>query len=738
MSVSSSTKTNMNGYSQKILSAKLLRVKQLQNELTDAQFQLNELFTENRLLKTLQKRQDRALDKYESTKAALPQLIRSHNEEVRVLRAKVKQLKSECCEKDHRIKELDADLQNLRDQHHRLLKLSRDRHLGTREKLTEQMEELKEIIKEQDLRIQTLHRKVMLETKNFKHQLSYEITRHKETQRHLSEALDKISKLEILVETKEKYIANFVPKQNFRNKYRQSVVPLVSLAGPARYPDLHASMKSEAELFPQLEEESSEGTCMASHTNTTYGSARLSTEAVKINSGNHMPSDGYNTRRMKLANKRQFVLKRELYETVVNKTDDLMSSSDLTSRTPSSSVLTDDRQSDLTDDNVSKQPYSLGTAYGSRKPSLNTEPTEKLSLSVDDHDTRKSEDLEKENEDLVSSTKTSRSGSFQENGRNDLFTNVIADTREGIDVGKDSLLVLELKCVENGLKEMVSDNESRKGSLLMEKLNYAEEKSISTITNRSPGRKGSLERENTSYTEESMPAVNKILSRKGSIKTEKINFVEESAPALRNKIRSRTSSPSDEINLDTDSVKHMTTFKREKSYVSSNENGTKNDTSCEYGLAEASGHLSETSRARNKIQNEVLSERDITDTKLKQVVNNSESKAPETKDHEKKKLLAALKAIDEGEDPSVVDTGDKSSSILENALTNSTSDASSSLNISLPFIGQMRVLNKQWEGKVTSEERRTDVEKPKTKTELMQELFGGHFRDLTAGNNNSA
>jgi hypothetical protein len=31
----------MNGYSQKILSAKLLQIKQLQNELTDAQFHLN-------------------------------------------------------------------------------------------------------------------------------------------------------------------------------------------------------------------------------------------------------------------------------------------------------------------------------------------------------------------------------------------------------------------------------------------------------------------------------------------------------------------------------------------------------------------------------------------------------------------------------------------------------------------------------------------------------------------------
>jgi hypothetical protein len=53
---------------------------------------LQELFKENRLLKTIQKRQELALSKYEGTKAELPQLIRSHNEEVRILRAMVKQV----------------------------------------------------------------------------------------------------------------------------------------------------------------------------------------------------------------------------------------------------------------------------------------------------------------------------------------------------------------------------------------------------------------------------------------------------------------------------------------------------------------------------------------------------------------------------------------------------------------------------------------------------------------------
>jgi len=63
-------------------------------------------------------------------------------------------LRSQCNEKDHRVKELDADFQNLRDQHHHLLKLSRNRHLGDREQLTKQVEELKEVINEQDVKIQ--------------------------------------------------------------------------------------------------------------------------------------------------------------------------------------------------------------------------------------------------------------------------------------------------------------------------------------------------------------------------------------------------------------------------------------------------------------------------------------------------------------------------------------------------------------------------------------------------------
>ncbi|PNF29035.1 hypothetical protein B7P43_G14195 [Cryptotermes secundus] len=684
----------MNGYSQKILSAKLLRIKQLQNELTDAQFQLNELATENRLLKTLQKRQALALSKYEGAKAVLPQLIRSHNEEVRVLRANIKHLKSQGCEKDHRIKELDAHLQNLRDRHHDLLKLSRERHLGDREQLTKQVEELQEIIRDQDTRIQTLNRKVMLETKNFKYELSTEMARHKKTKRDLTEALDKISKLEILVKTKEKYIATFEPKRNFRKNNRQSL-SLVSLAGPARYSDRYVSTKSETELIPRLEEESSEGTCMAS--NTSYGSTHPSTDTVQINYENHMPSDGYNARRMKIANKRKVMLDKKLHETIINKTEDI-SSSGHTSPTPSSSVINEDRNTDLLDDNASKHPYRFERVYVSRKSPLNVKSDRKLSLqdetksignvSVDDHKTNKSEDLlksqneellEKDNEPSDTYTKTGRSGSFQENKRKDVFTDLTANIIKETGAGNDSLLSVELKSIENEYKE------ARKGSLTMENQNYIKEKSLPAITNRSSSRRESLVREKrNSIGEDSLPAVNKCSSRKGSIERELINSVgDKTIPAIRDKSGCRRASLNNKLELARDNVTHIASDEADKAFVASDADETK---------IGAPGEISQT---WNKIQNTVLIEKEITEEKLKQFANNADSRSLETKSYDKKKLLAALRAIDDEADASIINQGGKNSSIVESLLTTSVSDSDSSLNIPLPYLGEMRIMDQQ-------------------------------------------
>jgi hypothetical protein len=402
---------------------------------------------------------------------------------------------------------------------------------------------------------------------------------------------------------------------------------------------------------------------------------------------------------MKIANKRKVMLDKKLHETIINKTEDV-SSSGLTSPTLSSSVLNEDRDTDLMDDNTRQHahPHSFETVHISRQSPMNIKSDTKLSLqderksvgnfSVDDHKTNKSEDLmNSENEELLEEdnetsnnyTTTSRSGSFHENGRKDSFRGVMANIRKETGAGKDSLLSVEFKSIENGIKE------TRKGSLVMEKINYIEEKCLPAITSRNSSRRGSLIREKRSSNgEDSLPAVNKIPNRKGSIEREMINVVADKfIPTIRDESGSQRAFLNNEIELDMDNVKHVASDVADIAFPASDADETKNDAP------------SETSQTWDKIPNTVLIEREITEEKLKQFVNNADSKALEIKSYDKKKLLAALKAIDNEDDPSVISEGGKNSSIVEGLLTNSVSDPDSSLNISLPCIGKMRIMDQQ-------------------------------------------
>jgi hypothetical protein len=408
-----------------------------------------------------------------------------------------------------------------------------------------------------------------------------------------------------------------------------------------------------------------------------------------MNSENHVPSDGYNARRMKLEKKRKVLLDRKLHQTVTNKTDDLVSSSGRTSPTPSSSVLNDDRDTDCVDDYASKQTFSFGTVYSSRKLTGN--------FSIDDHKTSKCEHLTKsqsemslkeESEDTNSYTKTSRSRSFHENTRNDVVTNLTADIKKETGIRKDSCLSLEINPTENGLTETLSVNMNRKGSLVMEKINCVGEISMPPTTNRSSSRRESLVTEKTnSADEESMVVIDRSSSRKGSLKKEKINFVdEESISALRNKSGSRKTSISKKINVDVGSVKCTAPDVTDQAYVPSDENRTKSDAPNKYIFLEATEQLSEISHSVNKIQNTFVPERDATEDELKQYGNNADSETLEIRGYQKEKLLAALKAIDDEEHSSLVDQEGSNSSVLESLISNSKPNPDSSLKVSLPSV----------------------------------------------------
>ncbi|XP_032689648.1 myosin-11 isoform X2 [Odontomachus brunneus] len=199
-----SKSSNKSFLGQRVMSAKILRFKQLQNQLADAHYHLNELANENRLLKALQKRQDSALRRYEGTNAELPRLINSHHEELRILQTKYKKLKELHKDTCNLLKEKENELYTVNSQNKHLLQLSKDRNLGEREKLQLQVSDLNHEIQQQQETIQLLHRKLALETKSLKHQLHVEIFKHKETQKNLQETIEKLKTLECLLDNREK------------------------------------------------------------------------------------------------------------------------------------------------------------------------------------------------------------------------------------------------------------------------------------------------------------------------------------------------------------------------------------------------------------------------------------------------------------------------------------------------------------------------------------------------------
>ncbi|XP_065359216.1 GATOR2 complex protein WDR24 [Calliphora vicina] len=173
---------------QRVLSARRLRMKTYQNQLADAQQTIAELAHENRILRTLHKRQDSALSKYESTNAELPQLLHSHAEELRVWQTKYRNLQAVNKELEHKLKQKEAVILSLSDQNKYYIQLNKDKNLEDRQRLTEKLQMLETRLQEKDNDIKMMARKMQLENKQSKQQLQMEQKKNKDILMKLEKA----------------------------------------------------------------------------------------------------------------------------------------------------------------------------------------------------------------------------------------------------------------------------------------------------------------------------------------------------------------------------------------------------------------------------------------------------------------------------------------------------------------------------------------------------------------------
>ncbi|XP_055534255.1 lebercilin-like protein isoform X2 [Wyeomyia smithii] len=188
----------------RVMSARVLRFKQLQNQLEVAHHQIAELTKDNRLLRALQKRQDSALSKYENSNAELPKLLHSHAEEIRTYQTKYRNLQNQNKELLNKLKHKDAHILTITDQNKHLVQLNKDKHLEERERLAERVRDLESRLIEKDNDAKLLARRLQLESKNFKGQIQQEVLKQREISQKLERAHHEIQRLNSVIEIYEK------------------------------------------------------------------------------------------------------------------------------------------------------------------------------------------------------------------------------------------------------------------------------------------------------------------------------------------------------------------------------------------------------------------------------------------------------------------------------------------------------------------------------------------------------
>ncbi|NXY84511.1 LCA5 protein, partial [Alcedo cyanopectus] len=180
----------------RLLAARLLKINELHNQLAELHVKLDELQKENRALKRLQHRQEKALNKFEDTENEISQLLSRHSSEVRILRERLRKAQDRERAAERRLKDSEDELYRTKTALQKLKKLSADKNLGGREELAKKLASAESRLQDSEKRAQDLERKVELTSSSFQRELQskkrkiYEV---QEENRALKEELDQLN-----------------------------------------------------------------------------------------------------------------------------------------------------------------------------------------------------------------------------------------------------------------------------------------------------------------------------------------------------------------------------------------------------------------------------------------------------------------------------------------------------------------------------------------------------------------
>ncbi|KAL4661020.1 lebercilin-like [Arapaima gigas] len=188
----------------RMLSARLLKINELKNELAEAQLRLQQLQKENKVLRQLQLRQERALNRFEDTESEIAQLISRHSGEVHVLRERLRRSQERERATERRLRDSQDELHRCRTALQKLRRLAEDRRLGEREELARKLEQAEGRLSESERRVKELERSLEISSSSFQRHLTAERKKSHEFQEEVKSLNVELERLSLKLKEKER------------------------------------------------------------------------------------------------------------------------------------------------------------------------------------------------------------------------------------------------------------------------------------------------------------------------------------------------------------------------------------------------------------------------------------------------------------------------------------------------------------------------------------------------------
>uniref|UniRef100_A0A8C6XI34 Lebercilin LCA5 n=1 Tax=Naja naja TaxID=35670 RepID=A0A8C6XI34_NAJNA len=155
----------------RVLSARLLKINELRNELTGLHVKLDELQKENRVLKQLQYRHEKALHKFEDTENEISQLLVRHNDEMRILKERLRKTQEREQTTEKKLKASEEELFKAKSGLQKLKKLAEDKNLPERDELAKKLAIAENRLEDREKKIKEFEKKLDLSSSSFQRQL---------------------------------------------------------------------------------------------------------------------------------------------------------------------------------------------------------------------------------------------------------------------------------------------------------------------------------------------------------------------------------------------------------------------------------------------------------------------------------------------------------------------------------------------------------------------------------------